>query len=84
MTLYNTADTGKNTGHGNLSEQEKELLAFLSVPRSRQEITAYLGIGTVSYAMQAYINPMIEEGLVKYTIPEKPRSRKQRFVRSSV
>ena len=84
VTLYNTADTGKNTGYGNLSEQEKELLAFLSVPRSRQEITEYLGIGTVSYAMQVYINPMIEEGLVKYTIPEKPRSRKQRFVRSSV
>ena len=84
VTLYNTADTGKNTRYGNLSEQEKELLAFLSVPRSRQEITEYLGIGTVSYAMQAYINPMIEEGLVKYTIPEKPRSRKQRFVRSSV
>ncbi|MBQ7437005.1 MAG: putative DNA binding domain-containing protein [Oscillospiraceae bacterium] len=84
VTLYNTADAGKNTGHGNLSEQEKELLAFLTVPRSRQEITEYLGIGTVSYAMQVYINPMIEEGLVKYTIPEKPRSRKQRFVRSSV
>ena len=61
---------------------EAELLHFLEVPRSRQEIAEHLGIGTIAYAMQAYINPLIKKNLIKMTIPAKPRSQKQRYVRS--
>lgn len=34
-----------------------------------------------AYLMAKYVAPMIEKGLLKYTIPEKPKSKNQRFVR---
>ena len=80
VTLYN--DTAKVRPE-KLTEKEAELLLFLKTPRSRQEITEYLGIGTTAYAMQAYINPLIEKGLVQLTIPDRPKSQKQRFVQKS-
>ena len=80
VTLYN--DTVKAQPE-KLTDKEAELLLFLKTPRSRQEITEYLGIGTTAYAMQAYINPLIEKGLVQLTIPDKPKSQKQRFVQKS-
>ena len=83
VTLYN--DKAKQAAHQktSLTDKEEALLQFLNTPRSRQEIAEHLGIGTIAYVMQAYINPMIEQGLVKMTIPEKPRSQKQRFVRNT-
>ena len=82
VILYNKENMSGNLEENKLSDKEEELLRFLSVPRTRQEICEHLGIGTVTYAMQTYINPMIEKGLVKLTIPEKPKSQKQRFIRN--
>ena len=33
--------------------------------------------------IQTYINPLVEDGLVKLTIPEKPKSQNQKYVRST-
>ena len=63
------------------NKSEEGLLAFLETPRSRQEIADFLGLGTIAHAMTVYINPLVERGLVRLTIPEKPRSRHQKFVR---
>ena len=76
VVLYNDAQIQPEA---EVTEKEGKLLAFLQTPRSRQEIAQYLGIGTVSYVMQTYINPMIENGLVKMTVPDRPRSRQQKF-----
>lgn len=70
-----------NTG---ISEMEKKLLDFLEIPRSRKEIAEYLGIRTISYAIQTYIIPLVDKGLVKMTIPESPRSHSQQYVRITV
>ena len=83
VTLYNNKARLRVPQKTDLTDKEEELLLFLNVPRSRQEIAEHLGIGTIAYVMQAYITPMIEKGLVKMTIPEKPRSQKQRFVRNN-
>lgn len=82
VILYN----GENTKiqQGELSDRETMLLEYLSIPRSRKEIAAFLGLNTVQYAMQSFLNPMLEKGVVKLTIPEKPRSHRQRFVRRDV
>ena len=64
----------------NLSDKEEELLQFLVTPRSRQEVVEHLGLKSSVYAIQTYIKPLIEGGLVGMTIPDKPGSRNQRFV----
>ena len=63
----------------NLSDKEEELLQFLETPRSRQEVVEHLGLKSSVYAIQTYIKPLIERGLVQMTIPDKPGSRNQRF-----
>lgn len=54
------------------------LLEFSQTPRTRKEIAAFLGIGTASYAMQHYVQPLLIEGKLEMTMPEKLRSRHQK------
>lgn len=63
----------------NASTPEKELLRFCNVPRSRQEIAKFLGIKSVPYAVTTYVTPLVGKGLLTLSIPEKPRSPKQRY-----
>ena len=56
-----------------------DLLAFCKTPRTRKEICDYLGLSSMSYAIQIYIMPLVEQGLIKLTIPDKPKSPKQLY-----
>ncbi len=55
------------------------LLAFCKTPRTRKEICDYLGLSSTSYAIQIYIMPLVEQGLIKLTLPDKPKSPKQLY-----
>ena len=59
---------------------EDRIVDYCAKPRSRQEIAEYLGVKTVAFAMSRYVTPLLEAGRLEMTIPEKPKSRKQRFV----
>ena len=61
--------------------QVESLLDFCKQPRSREEITEFLGIKTTGYAMQKYVKPLLEQKLLVLTIPNQPRSHRQRYVR---
>ena len=43
------------------------------------EIMEFLNIKTTSYVTNKYIVPLIKEGRLEMTIPEKPRSRYQKY-----
>ncbi len=67
-----------------MSDIQSEILKFCSVPRSRSEIEAlFKGRMTITYVMSKYIHPMIDDGLLKRTIPDKPKSKNQKYVRNS-
>ena len=55
------------------------LLDFCKEPRSRKEIAAFLGLKTASYATDRYIRPLLDEGKLEMTIPDKPKSTRQRY-----
>ena len=42
-------------------------------------IADFLGIGTVYHANKRYIQPLVEQGRLKLSIPDKPSSRKQTY-----
>lgn len=75
VTFYNSAGPQRQTDNGG-----KNLLEFCRVPRSRQEIAEFLGIKTVFYVMEHYVEPLVASGQLVMTIPDKPKSRNQRFV----
>lgn len=81
VILYNNfaPASGTQLSLGVPTDREEELLRFMRTPRTRQEIANHLGIGTIQYAMQTYIRPLIEKGQVKLTIPEHPRSQSQKY-----
>ena len=56
-----------------------DLLAFCRTPRTRKEICDFLGLSSMSYAIQLYVMPLVEQGLIKLTIPDKPKSPKQLY-----
>ena len=55
------------------------LLEYCLEPRSRKEIAQFLKLKTASYAMDRYIRPLVEEGKLEMTIPEKPKSTHQKY-----
>lgn len=57
----------------------KDLLAFCVEPKTRKEICTFLGIKSVSYAVKEYINPLLANGSLKLTLPDKPSSSKQKY-----
>ncbi len=62
------------------ADQPKDIVAFCKTPRTRKEIAAYLGIESVSYAITQYVQPLVQNGQLRMTIPDKPKSTKQQFV----
>ena len=58
------------------------LLEFCSIPRTRSEIANYLGIATPSYAIKKYIKPLIKDGKIEMTNPERPKSSNQKYFTS--
>ena len=59
-----------------------DLLNFCKEPRSRAEIAAFLGMKTTGYVMQQYIKPLLETNQLHMTLPNQPRSHKQKYISS--
>ena len=57
----------------------KAILNFSKEPRSREEIQKYTGIKNREYFRKEILNPLIEQGLLKLTIPDKPKSPKKKY-----
>lgn len=61
------------------SEVNDDLILFCRTPRTRKEICDYLGLNSVTYAIQTHVMPLVEAGKIKMTIPDKPKSPKQLY-----
>ena len=75
VILYN----GTNVEPRQEQSEETTLLEYCREPRNRKEIAQFLGLKTASYAMDRYIRPLLDEGKLEMTMPEKPRSTHQKY-----
>lgn len=60
-------------------EKLKELLEFCKIPRTREEMQKFINIKNRGYFRMEILNPLIKEGLLKPTIPDKPTSPNQKY-----
>lgn len=60
---------------------DDDLLAFFNKPRSKEEVAGFVGVKSPYYAMRRYIKPLLESGVIEMTMPDKPKSVLQRYVR---
>lgn len=56
------------------------ILSFCEIPRSRAEIIDFVGLSHY-YTISKLIKPLLESGQLRMTIPDKPKSSKQKFVK---
>ncbi len=67
----------------NISNQVNKLLEVMEpdVPLSANELMNRLNIKSKETLRNTYLNPAIENGLIKMTIPDKPNSKNQKYVK---
>lgn len=58
---------------------EKKIMSYCTIPRSRRELADFLDIKTSFYVMERYVAPMVKEGKLYMTMPDKPKSKNQRY-----
>ena len=74
-------DTPQVTPQVNFST-ERKILEFCSVPRSCTELLWHLKLSDRKNLRTKYLNPLISSGKLKMTIPDKPRSKQQKYVKA--
>ena len=69
--------------NANTSEYVKRMLTVMEydVPYTANSVMEQLGLKSRDNLRKNYINPAIELGLVKMTIPDKPNSKNQRYIK---
>ena len=63
-----------------LSVSEQQILELCKTEKSLKEITEYFGYKDVYKFKNNYINKLLEKNKLKMTIPDKPKSRNQKYV----
>ena len=73
--------TKKSNQENKLPGKIKDIVNFCTVPRTAQEIMEHIGITNQSKNRKRYITALVEQGLLKLTIPDNPKDRNQKYVK---
>lgn len=78
QSLYNRKESApKPFTSDSLRER---ILEFCKTPRSRKELAAAFSEITITHLMNKAIKPLIAEGKIGLTMPDKPKSKFQKYV----
>ena len=66
-----------------ISEQVNKLLQVMEddIPYSANELLTLLNIRSKETLRASYLNPALENGLIKMTLPDKPNSKNQKYIK---
>lgn len=62
-----------------LTGEVQKLLKALAKPMNRKELQAKLRLKSQANFRERYLKPALEAGLIEMTIPDKPRSSRQKY-----
>lgn len=62
-----------------LSQRQKKVVDFCSIPRTAQEIMDFIGISNQSKNRKKYIANLVDAGILEMTIPNFPKDKKQKY-----
>lgn len=76
-------DDEVNKANVEMNEYVKKMLDLMEydIPYTSNDIMERLGLKSKETLRKNYLNPAMELGLIKMTIPDKPNSRNQRYVK---
>lgn len=78
VIFYNSKQTKEIGKKSKRKDLENLILDFCSTPKNRQEIVDYIGL-SYFYVVNNLLKGLIEKGKIGLTIPNKPRSAKQKY-----
>jgi predicted transcriptional regulator len=78
-TIATNEGQGISQVTGHVSDHVKSLLKIIQGEMSRNELMTNLNLTGRANFKEEYLKPALEQGLVKMTIPEKPKSRLQKY-----
>lgn len=78
VNYISSQDSGQDSGQ---DDTTKEILEFCSVARTRNEIQEFCGIKSRDYFRKKILNPLLENGKLKRTLPDKPNSKNQKYIK---
>ncbi|MGM5484060.1 MAG: Fic family protein [Nanobdellota archaeon] len=61
------------------AERTNKILLFCKIPKARDEIQFEVNIKDREYFRKNVLKPLVDEGLLELTIPNKPNSSKQKY-----
>lgn len=76
----NLMGTLQDTPQDNRSDTVTKILAFCKIAHSRTEIMEFLALKDKEHFRKKYIKPLLDQGLIKMTLPDKPNSKYQKYV----
>jgi hypothetical protein len=72
--------TQVNTQVDSSHNVEDKILLYCENPKSTHEITDFLGYKNTKGVFRNYITPLVQQGRLAMTIPDKPNSSKQKYI----
>lgn len=79
---YDTFNANSDTKLAKITNKQKDIVNFCSVPRSSKEILERAGVTYHSKNIQTYIMSLVEAGYLEMTNPEHPNASNQKYRRS--
>jgi len=64
-----------------LPSQAEDILEFCNIEQNINDIMKKYGYKDIKHFKENYIYPLIAEGKLRMTIPDKPTSPKQKYIR---
>ena len=79
---YNLEGNSHQVTHqvNKLTMVSEQILAFCTKPKSKKEVAAFCGFKDLRNFTLKYIDPLLEAGKLEMTIPDKPKSRNQKYI----
>ncbi len=63
-------------------DRAEKIIEFCAEPKSREEIQLFVGIAHREHFRAKILKPLLDSGKLKMTIPDKPNSRNQKYVKA--
>ena len=77
-----TFNADSDTKHPKITNKQRDIVNFCSVPRSSKEILERAGVTYHSKNIQTYVMALVEAGYLEMTNPEHPNASNQKYRRS--
>jgi ATP-dependent DNA helicase RecG len=80
---YNKQVAGQVGGQvAGQDDRVERLLEYCNIPKTRREMQEFIRIASREHFNKTILFPLLESGKLKMTVPDKPNSRNQKYVRA--